>query len=103
MQVSVEAPSKLERRITVVVPVELLPITTRLDQLMDRLEKSFVRERNFSSDLSHEIRTPIAELRVIAESAIKWPDEGGPEAWNKCGGNSQSCRLKRNRSDHLHY
>ena len=63
------------------LPEELQPIVRRLNQLLDRLEDSFARERRFSSDLAHEMRTPIAELRLLAESASKWPEDGGPEAW----------------------
>jgi signal transduction histidine kinase len=63
------------------LPDELAPIVSRLNELMARLETSFTRERRFSSDLAHEMRTPVAELRLLAESAVKWPDEGGREAW----------------------
>jgi two-component system sensor histidine kinase QseC len=56
------------------LPGELTPITTRLNELLARLESSFERERQFSSDLAHELRTPIAELRSVAEVALKWPD-----------------------------
>jgi len=61
------------------MPGELAPITARLNELLARLESSFERERQFSSDLAHELRTPIAELRSIAEVAIKWPDARPPE------------------------
>lgn len=63
------------------LPAELRPIVERLNRLRERLDASFSRERRFSSDLAHEMRTPIAEARMVAESAIKWPEEGGPEAW----------------------
>ncbi len=56
------------------LPGELAPITARLNQLLARLEESFERERRFSSDVAHEFRTPIAELRSLAELAIKLPD-----------------------------
>ena len=49
---------------------------------MERMESGFDRERRFSSDLAHEMRkTPVAELRMLIESAIKWPEEGGKLAW----------------------
>lgn len=63
------------------VAEELRPIVRRLDELMARLEAGFARERRFSADLAHEMRTPVTELRLLAESALKWPEEGGREAW----------------------
>ncbi len=55
------------------MPDELRPISGRLNDLLTRLEQSFERERRFSADLAHELRTPIAELRSLAELALKWP------------------------------
>jgi len=55
------------------VPVEVLPIFVRLNHVLARLEQSFERERRFSADVAHELRTPVAELRVMAECAMKWP------------------------------
>jgi two-component system sensor histidine kinase QseC len=56
------------------LPVELHPIAVRLNDLLARIEHSFERERRFSADLAHELRTPLAELRSTAECAIKWPE-----------------------------
>lgn len=56
------------------LPGELKPIATQLNQLLDRLSISFERERTFSADVAHELRTPIAELRNIAEVGLKWKD-----------------------------
>ncbi len=56
------------------LPPELQPICARLNELLARLELSFERERRFSADLAHELRTPLAELRSLAECALKWPD-----------------------------
>jgi signal transduction histidine kinase len=55
------------------LPSELLVISNQLNHLLSRLEQSFARERRFSADLAHEIRTPVAELRLLAECALKWP------------------------------
>lgn len=57
------------------LPAELAPVVSRLDELMERLEDSFQRERHFSSALAHEMRTPLAELRALTELAIDWPEE----------------------------
>lgn len=55
-------------------PAEITPIVRRLNDLLGRIETSFERERRFSADLAHELRTPLAELRSQTELAIKWPD-----------------------------
>ncbi|MCP4848974.1 MAG: hypothetical protein GY899_13620, partial [Verrucomicrobiaceae bacterium] len=57
------------------MPRELTPICNHLNELMGRLEDSFEREKRFSADLAHELRTPIAELRMLSEVALRWPDE----------------------------
>lgn len=62
------------------LPVELQPIARRLNDLLERLEQSFDRERRFSADLAHELRTPLAELRNLAECSLKWPDLRGESA-----------------------
>jgi signal transduction histidine kinase len=61
------------------VPPELLAITDRLNALLVRLEQSFERERRVSAAMAHELRTPIAELRNLAECALKWPEARDPE------------------------
>ena len=43
------------------------------------MQAAFVRERQFSDDLAHEFRTPIAELRALAEVSLKWPSNGNQE------------------------
>lgn len=57
------------------LPAELQPIATSLDGLLNRLRESFERERRFSSDVAHELRTPVAELKTIAECALRWPGD----------------------------
>lgn len=61
-------------------PAEIAPVVHRLNDLLGRIEESFERERRFSADLAHELRTPLAELRSQAELAIKWPDARSPGA-----------------------
>lgn len=70
----ITADSLATRFPTDALPGELTPISGRLNDLLARLEESFERERRFSADLAHELRTPIAELRSLAELALKWPD-----------------------------
>ncbi len=54
------------------LPTELAPIAARLNDLLDGLEQSFERERRFTSDVAHELRTPIAELRTLAEVGLEF-------------------------------
>ena len=48
-------------------PEELLPVIIKLNEMLERLEKSFSREKRFTANVAHELRTPIAELRALAE------------------------------------
>lgn len=59
-------------------PAELSGIVAKLNELLDRLEISFARERRFSSDAAHELRTPLAELKVMTELGTRWPEEFTP-------------------------
>ncbi|HEX2852129.1 MAG TPA: ATP-binding protein [Opitutaceae bacterium] len=60
------------------MPSELQPVGRKLNDLLARLEASFERERRFSADLAHELRTPLAELRSLAELALTWPANREP-------------------------
>ncbi|AQQ35858.1 heavy metal sensor histidine kinase [Burkholderia cenocepacia] len=49
-------------------PVELRELATSVNRMLDRLERAFVRLSQFSSDLAHDMRTPLAN--VISSSQI---------------------------------
>jgi two-component system sensor histidine kinase QseC len=55
------------------MPDELAPICRYLNELVGRLQTAFQRERRFTADVAHELRTPIAELRAITEVALNYP------------------------------
>jgi signal transduction histidine kinase len=66
----------LDRRLTLQdLPLELQGIAAKLNELLGRLEVSFVRERRFTSDAAHELRTPLAELKAMTELGARWPQE----------------------------
>ncbi len=44
------------------VPAELEPLVATLNEMLARLEGSFQRLTEFSSDLAHELRTPVSNL-----------------------------------------
>jgi two-component system heavy metal sensor histidine kinase CusS len=51
-------------------PSELQPLARGFDEMLDRLEDSFTRLSQFSADLAHELRTPVANIRGEAEVAL---------------------------------
>jgi two-component system heavy metal sensor histidine kinase CusS len=51
-------------------PRELRPLAVAFDAMLDRLEDSFTRLSQFSADLAHELRTPIANIRGEGEVAL---------------------------------
>jgi len=44
------------------VPVEMAELAGELNRMLDRLQSDFMRLQDFSSDLAHELRTPISNL-----------------------------------------
>ncbi len=54
---------------------ELRPVVNQINALLYRLDAAFSRERQFSSDVAHELRTPLAELRMLTEVGGRWPDD----------------------------
>jgi two-component system, OmpR family, heavy metal sensor histidine kinase CusS len=51
-------------------PRELQPLATAFDQMLTRLDDSFTRLSQFSADLAHELRTPIANMLGEAQVAL---------------------------------
>ena len=75
-QIAAIAPDALSARLHVASPpVELAAVETAVNRLLERVERAFEKERRFSSDLAHELRTPIAELRTACEVGARWPDD----------------------------
>ena len=51
-------------------PRELRPLALAFNSMFERLEGSFTRLSQFSADLAHELRTPIANIRGEGEVAL---------------------------------
>jgi len=51
-------------------PAELQPVVAKLNDLIDRLEIAFERERGFTADVAHELKTPISGLRTTLDVAL---------------------------------
>jgi two-component system heavy metal sensor histidine kinase CusS len=62
---------RLDHRLPVSsVPVEMADLAVTLNQMLDRLEDAFRRLSEFSSDLAHELRTPICNLMTETQVAL---------------------------------
>ncbi len=65
---------RLNERIAVVNPHdELGELGGTLNQMIERLERSFTEMRRFTADAAHELRTPLAIIRSEAEVALRLP------------------------------
>jgi two-component system, OmpR family, sensor kinase len=53
--------------------VELRQVTRVLNDMLVRLEAAFVAQRSFVADASHELRSPLANLRGTVEVALRRP------------------------------
>lgn len=68
----------LDTRITLSKPVaELDVVVDQFNKLLERLKTAFNRERQFSADVAHELRTPIAEMRSMIEVHAHFPNDPG--------------------------
>ena len=54
---------------TAALPGEVLPLVQALNSLLQRIEAMLKQERSFISDAAHELKSPLAALRVQAEVA----------------------------------
>ena len=70
---------QLEQRLPVVNPKdELGQLALRFNDLLSRLEQSFKKQQQLLSDVSHELKTPIAVLRTRLEQELNNPDLPAP-------------------------
>jgi signal transduction histidine kinase len=68
--------TSLDARIAVETPPdEIAVVVEQVNALLSRLEAGFERERRLSSDIAHELKTPIAELRNLSEVGARWPED----------------------------
>ncbi len=70
---------RLDHRLSLdAVPAELVELTNTLNDMLARLEDSFRRLSDFSSDLAHELRSPVSNLLTqtqVTLSRARTPEE----------------------------
>jgi two-component system sensor histidine kinase QseC len=57
-------------------PREIAPVLEALNGLLARVQAALERERRFTADAAHELRTPLAALQVHAQNAARAENEG---------------------------
>lgn len=55
------------------VPIEMADLAESLNDMLERLQSDFQRLSEFSSDLAHELRTPISNLMTQTQVALSQP------------------------------
>lgn len=82
--------------------IKQLPVKDEVGELidafnamLDKVEHSFQRERQFSSDASHELRTPVAVISACTEDALTEPQSAETRR------NLESIRKETNRMNHI--
>lgn len=53
---------------------EISKLGSTIDLMLEKLERSFKKEKQFTSDVSHELRTPISVIMAESEYILKYGD-----------------------------
>ncbi|MEZ5309243.1 MAG: HAMP domain-containing sensor histidine kinase [Microthrixaceae bacterium] len=54
---------------------EIAQLARTMNEMLDRLQKASIAQRQFVSDASHELRSPVASIRAQLETALRYPDD----------------------------
>lgn len=69
-------PDRLSPLVLEPIPAELEPVVAALNRLLLQITELLGREKRFIAHAAHELRTPLAVLRIHAQNALEAPDEG---------------------------
>ena len=72
-------PNSLQPIVLSDLPSELEPVQAALNRMLEQLHQLLAREQRFIADAAHELRTPLAVLKIHAENAMQATDPGERE------------------------
>jgi len=70
-QVTQRSPDDLRPLQVAYAPMELKPIVAAINSLFARIENALAAERRFASAAAHELRTPLAAIKIQAQVAMR--------------------------------
>jgi len=50
---------------------EIYQLAATFDELLEQIEKGFLREQQFTSDVAHELRTPLSSMLLLCEDMLE--------------------------------
>ncbi len=68
-------PERLDPVVPVAAPREIRPLLEALNMLFARVEQAMEKERSFTADAAHELRTPLAAIATQAQVAARARDD----------------------------
>ncbi|MDO8954214.1 MAG: ATP-binding protein [Gammaproteobacteria bacterium] len=74
-EISERGPTHLTSIGTDEIPVEIAPLVNALNRLFLQMRESIAREKQFTTDAAHELRTPLAAVKTQVEVVLREKDE----------------------------
>ena len=67
------------------LPEEVRPLVHELNLLFDRVRRAFEAQKHFVADAAHELRSPLAALKLQVQGLQRAPDEPARERRGRRG------------------